>query len=57
MIPKNSVMLLSYVNTQLRNKYSSLNEFCNDNNVAENEIRKQLEKINYNYSEEVNQFI
>lgn len=57
MIPKNSVMLLSYVNTQLRNKYSSLNEFCNDNNVAESEIRKQLEKINYNYSEEVNQFI
>lgn len=57
MIPKNSVMLLSYVNTQLRNKYSSLNEFCDDNNVAESEIRKQLEKINYNYSEEVNQFI
>lgn len=57
MIPKNSVMLLSYVNTQLRNKYKSLNEFCNYNNVAESEIRKQLEKINYNYSEEVNQFI
>lgn len=57
MIPKNSVMLLSYVNTQLRNKYNSLNEFCNDNDVNESEIIKQLEKINYNYSEEINQFV
>lgn len=57
MIPKNSVMLLSYVNTQLRNKYNSLNEFCYDNDVNESEIIKQLEKINYNYSEEINQFV
>ena len=57
MIPKDPVMLLSFVNTQLRDRCSSLNEFCNEYNVSQCEIIEELKKIDYAYSEDFNQFI
>ncbi|MDO4299912.1 MAG: DUF4250 domain-containing protein [Clostridia bacterium] len=57
MIPKDPVILLSFVNTQLRDNYRSLSEFCNQYNVMEEEITSKLEEINYTYSDSVNQFI
>lgn len=57
MIPKDPVMLLSFVNTQLRDKCLSLNDFCNEYNVDENDIIDKLKSINYIYSENENKFI
>ncbi len=57
MIPKDPAILLSFVNTQLRDRYNSLNEFCAEYNVPQEEITAKLKEIDYDYSEDINQFI
>lgn len=56
-LPKDPVMLLSVVNTNLRDFYGSLDEFCKAKDVDSQEIISKLEKINYKYDAERNQFI
>lgn len=56
-IPSDPVMLLSYINTQLRDKYSSLDALCEDLNVSSSEIITKLESINYTYNQEYNKFM
>jgi len=56
-IPKDPVMLLSYINTQLRDNYSSLDDLCKSLDLSEAEIKESLIKINYEYDQEKNQFI
>ena len=56
-IPKDPTILLSYVNTELRDKYCDLVEFCHDNNVDINDINGRLRSINYTYDSEKNQFV
>ena len=41
MIPKDPVMLLSYVNTQLRDYYDSLDDFLKDKELSEREPDKE----------------
>ncbi len=57
MIPENPAILLSFVNTQLRDKCSDLEDFCKEYNVSENHIKDKLESINYYYSDDENQFV
>ena len=57
MMPKDPVMLLSYINTQLRDHYPSLEELCSSLAVEEAWLRGRLEEIDYRYDEEQNQFI
>lgn len=57
MLPKDSVMLLSFVNTQLRDHYSTLEEFCSVYNVQKEDITKTLKSIDYEYEEGQNQFV
>ncbi len=57
MIPKDPVMLLSYVNTQLRDFYSSLDAFCEDKDVSGEEVVEKLASIDYEYDAEKNQFL
>lgn len=56
-LPKDPVMLLSVVNTQLRDNYSSLTELAKAYMVEEKDITEKLEQINYRYDPEQNQFI
>ena len=56
-IPTDPVMLLSYINTQLRDNYSSLDALCEDLNIAPSEIIAKLESINYIYNKELNKFV
>lgn len=56
-LPKDPVMLLSVVNTNLRDYYGSLEEFCDAKEVDKDEIIKKLETINYQYNDELNQFV
>ncbi len=56
-IPNDPVILLSYINTQLRDFYSSLDEFCASLNVDPKEIKAKLAAINYEYDAEKNQFV
>lgn len=57
MIPKDPIMLLSFVNTQLRDRCNNLSEFCAEYNVSLEEITSKLREINYVYSSDINQFI
>jgi hypothetical protein len=57
MIPKDPVMLLSYINTQLRDSYPSLKELCLIMNLQEEEIREKLAEIDYHYDEKENRFL
>lgn len=57
MIPKDPVMLLSYVNTQLRDFYADLDALCEDKQVAKEEIVNKLDMIDYVYDKERNQFV
>lgn len=49
-------MLLSYVNTKLRDEYPSLDDFCNAYDYPKCELTERLDSIGYAYSEEQNQF-
>ena len=58
MLPSDPVMLLSFVNTRLRDQYKSLADLCDDIEGADMEkIIKTLEGIDCHYSEEINQFV
>ena len=57
MIPKDPVMLLSFINLKLRDFYSSLEALCDDLDVDAKEITDKLASINYHYNKEQNQFI
>ena len=57
MVPKDPIMLLSYINTQLRDNYPSLEEFCKSLDVDKQEIVEKLKAVNYEYSEELNKFV
>lgn len=56
-LPKDPVMLLSVVNTKLRDFYSNLEELAKVEGVTVKEIKSKLETINYKYDENLNQFV
>ena len=55
-IPKDPYMLLSYVNTQLRDNYGSFEDLCKSLSLDENQIAEKLESVGYIYNEELNRF-
>jgi len=56
-LPKDPVMLLSVVNTKLRDYYPSLEELAKAEGITEEEIVNKLNTINYLYDRNRNQFI
>lgn len=50
-------MLLSYINTQLRDNYSTLDDLCKSLDVEKQEIMDKLATVNYVYDETLNKFI
>lgn len=57
MIPKDPFMLLSYVNTQLRDNYKSLADLCSSLGLDSSEIEDKLKSAGYVYMEQGNKFI
>lgn len=56
-LPKDSILLLSVINTKLRDSYASLDALCDDLNENRQEIEKTLSSAGYTYDESVNQFV
>lgn len=56
-IPKDPVILLSYINTQLRDFYPSLDELCKSLGLEKNTLAEKLAQIDYRYDPSVNQFL
>lgn len=57
MIPKDPVMLLSFINLKLRDYYRSLEMLCEELEVDCQELTEKLASIDYHYDEEKNQFV
>ena len=57
MIPKDPVMLLSFLNLKLRDFYKSLDELCEDMDVDRREITDRLSEIGYRYDKDKNAFV
>ena len=55
-LPLDPVMMLSVINTMLRDKYDSLEKLCEDNNLNIDDITKKLQSIDYSYNRDLNQF-
>ena len=56
-LPNDPVILLSFVNTKLRDIYSSLDELCDDMEADKETIISKCGSAGYLYSAERNQFI
>jgi len=55
-IPKDPVMLMSYLNTQLRDFYPSLDELCASLELDRTWIEAALGAVDFHYDPEKNQF-
>ena len=56
MLPKDPVLLLSVVNTKLRDEYGSLDELCAALNEERPSIERTLAQLDYQYDPQQNQF-
>ena len=56
-VPKDPIMLMSFLNTQLRDHYESLDELCMVYDLDKAEISSKLDVIDYHYNPEKNRFI
>ena len=57
MLPQDPYILLSYVNTKLRDEYSSLSELCAALDADETEICNTLAALGYHYDPGQNRFV
>lgn len=56
-IPNDPVMLLSFVNTSLRDDGINLDEFCKKFMISKADVEEKLDKLGYTYNNELNKFI
>ena len=56
MLPNDVFMLLSVVNTKLRDNYSSLDALCEDMNESREELEKKLKSAGFEYDKALNKF-
>lgn len=59
MLPKDPIMLLSVINTRLRDYYSSFTAFCQEEGIGEQEAARIIDSlacIGYEYDADRNQF-
>lgn len=57
MIPNDPMILLSYINTKLRDEYPTLDALCDDLQADRTEIEAKLKAIDYTYNAELNRFV
>ena len=56
-LPKDPMLLLSVVNTKIRDYYHSLDALCDDMDVEKEQIVNTLKAIDYEYDENIQQFV
>lgn len=57
MLPQDPMILLSYVNTCMRDEGCSLEEFCAVHDVEPKELEEKLAQLGYVYSQEHRRFV
>lgn len=56
-LPNDPMMLLSVINTKLRDTYKDLDTLCDDINVNRKDIEDKLSVIDYEYDSSLNKFV
>ena len=56
-MPNDPIILLSYINTKLRDTYPSLEELCKSEGVSAEEITEKLSDIGFEYDSSLNKFV
>lgn len=56
-LPKDSMLLLSVINTKLRDYYPNLDLLCEELQIDSETLKKRLAEIDYEYDPEQNRFI
>ena len=51
-LPNDPIILMSYLNTQLRDRGLTLEEYCDDCEISADEITKKLEAAGFRYDAE-----
>lgn len=57
MLPNDPVILLSVINTKLRDFYPSLDALCDELDENREQIEDKLKSIDYIYDEKQNKFV
>lgn len=55
-LPKDPMILFSFVNMKLRDNYASLDDLCEDMDIRKEDIIEQLKSAGFEYSSEHNKF-
>lgn len=55
-LPNDPIMLMSVINTKLRDYYPSLDALCNDLGIDAGELCARLAKAGFEYMPQINQF-
>ena len=55
-LPKDPMILLSFVNTKLRDEFTDLEEFCKEEDISIESLKEQLESIGFQYNETIRQW-
>ena len=56
-LPKDPVMLYSFINLKLRDYYSDLDALCEDMNLDRRELEDTLKKAGFEYQPDTNSFL
>ena len=56
-LPKDPMILLSVINTKIRDQYHTLDALCDDMQIAKSELIDILKGIDYEYDESRHQFV
>lgn len=55
-LPQDSAILMSYINTKLRDEYASLDDLCQDLHIDKETLMRRLDEAGFEYSERYNKF-
>lgn len=56
-LPNDAMLLLSVVNTKLRDYYTDLDGLCEDMGISREELTGKLAQVDYEYDAARNQFV
>lgn len=56
-LPNDPMILLSYINTQLRDFYPSLEELCHALDIDKGQLCEKMAALDYHYDKAANRFL
>ena len=55
-LPNDPMMLFTFINTKLRDNYSSLDELCDDMHISRSVLEQKLRSAGFEYNPNQNKF-